>query len=197
MADPHLSPEERPPPPTATHYEILGLSPATLDNFSSNKDASSPLIKHAYRRALLRNHPDKAKSDPSRTLPSCRNSTPVYTVDQMAQAFAVLSSPARRAAYDASLRLSHARPGSAPAHFHTGVENVDLDDLLFDDDGQRWSRPCRCGNDRGYSFDEADLLDAADDGLLMVGCQDCSLWLRVHFAVVEDAEPSASGNPTT
>ncbi|KAM4054840.1 CSL zinc finger domain-containing protein [Hirsutella rhossiliensis] len=194
MAAPRLSPEE----PTTTqrsHYEILGLSPAMLNDSSCNQDPS-PLIKRAYHRALLRNHPDKAKPAPP-PLPPRQSTAPIYTVDQIGQAFAVLSSPARRAAYDASIRLSLTRPGSAPAHFHTGVENVDLDDLLFDDDEQRWSRSCRCGNDRGYSFDEADLMDAADDGLLMVGCQDCSLWLRVHFAVVEDAEPSAPENSTT
>ncbi|RDA83269.1 hypothetical protein CP532_0989 [Ophiocordyceps camponoti-leonardi (nom. inval.)] len=74
----------------------------------------------------------------------------------------------------------------------TGVENVDLDDLPFDEDGGRWYRSCRCGNDRGYSFDETDLADVAEEGLLLVGCLDCSLWLRVHFAAVDDEEDIAA-----
>ncbi len=65
-------------------------------------------------------------------------------------------------------------------------ENVDLDDLEYDESAESWSRSCRCGNPRGYLFGETDLEEAADYGELMVGCSDCSLWLRVHFAVVED-----------
>lgn len=39
---------------------------------------------------------------------------------------------------------------------------------------------------RGYVFGEGDLEEAADFGEVMVGCLDCSLWLRVHFAVMEE-----------
>ncbi|PHH68764.1 hypothetical protein CDD80_7268 [Ophiocordyceps camponoti-rufipedis] len=163
---------------TATHYEVLGLSPSMLDAVAQDP---SQLIKQAYRRTLLRNHPDKTASASSPR-------EPIYTVDQISHAFAVLASPTRRAEYDASLRLALPAPGPGPTRFQTGVEMVDLDDLAFDDDRGRWYRPCRCGNDRGYSFDEADLADAADDGLLMVGCLDCSLWLSVHFAAVDDDE---------
>ncbi|PFH61770.1 hypothetical protein XA68_16299 [Ophiocordyceps unilateralis] len=201
---------------TISHYDVLGLSPALLDAVAQD---ASPLIKQAYRRALLRNHPDKTggarqsslvssssffsssssssnSSSSSSSSPrsaaaparAIRQPPPTYTVDQISQAFAVLASPSRRAEYDVSLRLAAARPEPGPARFQTGVENVDLDDLSFDDEGDRWYRFCRCGNERGYSFDEADLADAADEGLLMVGCLDCSLWLRVHFAAVDEGE---------
>ncbi|RCI15390.1 hypothetical protein L249_6988 [Ophiocordyceps polyrhachis-furcata BCC 54312] len=172
----------------------------------------SRLVRQAYRRALLRNHPDKAgavSSSSSSSSPSSSASPsspspavqalhrpsqqpkqpPLYTVDQIGQAFAVLASPSRRADYDASLlRLVADASLSGPTRFQTGVENADLDDLPFDEEGGRWYRPCRCGNDKGYSFDEADLADAADEGLLIVGCLDCSLWLRVHFAAVDDED---------
>lgn len=203
-----------PQPSPPTHYDVLGLTPAMLDDVVASRlhdrrgrePSSSPLVKRAYRRALLRNHPDKAQvaaaaADACSPAPSPSAPRPVarYTVDQISQAFDVLSSPARRSAYDAALGLAHARPGSAPAHFRTGVENVDLDDLPrdADADADRWSRPCRCGDPRGYSFGEADLMDAADDGLLMVGCRGCSLWLVVHFAAVDEAEPGPSENSTT
>ncbi|KAG6038199.1 hypothetical protein E4U41_004451 [Claviceps citrina] len=171
-----------------THYTILGLTPSAID--ASSPSSTLLLLKKAYRRALLRHHPDK--QIPSST----STSSPVgCTVDQISTAFAVLSSPARRAEYDASLRQSRrggplaaaAAAGSAKAEFQTGVENVDLDDLLFDEASERWYRSCRCGNGRGYLFGEDDLVEVEDEGVLLVGCQDCSLWLRVHFAVLNDS----------
>ena len=179
-----------PPNPSelATHYQVLKLSPAILDT----QHDPSALIKKAYHRALLQNHPDKASSSPSSASPS------VYTVDQITRAFTVLSSPSQRASYDASLRLQttdgQGTPGNLTTKFQTGVENVDLDDLTFDDAEECWYRSCRCGNDRGYLFREADLEEVGDEGELMVGCLDCSLWLRVHFAVVEDDQDIIDSN---
>ncbi|KAK5990353.1 Diphthamide biosynthesis protein 4 [Cladobotryum mycophilum] len=157
-------------PKQATHYEVLGLTPALLDS----QDDPSILIKQAYRRALLRHHPDKAAPNP---------------LDQIGQAFSTLSSPRQRSEYDAHQRLSRATANTSDQiRFQTGVENVDLDDLEFDEDGDRWYRSCRCGNDRGYSFQEDDLVEVEHEGVLMVGCQDCSLWLKVHFAVMQEDE---------
>ena len=124
-------------------------------------------------------------------------------------------------------------PGDVPQA--TGVETVDLDDLEHhqhhhqhnhhrdpdgDDDheqdeganGRReatsvWTRPCRCGNDRGFELSEDDLEHAISPiepaapnephvvsqahrnhshaySEILVGCKDCSLWLRVNFSVV-------------
>lgn len=163
----------------ATHYQVLDITSATIEN----SDAPAALIKRAYRRALLQNHPDKAKNGTSED-----SNDLAFTVDQMSQAFAILSSPRKRAEYNAALRLARTTDASDDdfARFQTGIENVDLDDLDFDDSESRWYRSCRCGNDRGYTFQEHDLEDAAELGELMVGCQDCSLWLKVHFAVTEE-----------
>ncbi|KAG5928532.1 hypothetical protein E4U53_002635 [Claviceps sorghi] len=173
-----------------THYTILGLSPAILDG----QQHHPTLLKKAYRRALLRHHPDKNPSpypESPRAPVDSKPSPDVYTVDQIATAFAVLSSPGQRAEYDAGLRQSQALARPAGPKFQTGVENVDLDDLSFDGETERWYRSCRCGNDRGYLFGEDDLVEVEDEGALLVGCQDCSLWLRVHFAVVNDtADPA-------
>ncbi|KAH0499448.1 hypothetical protein TgHK011_006645 [Trichoderma gracile] len=185
-----------------SHYEVLNLSPSILN---SQHDPST-LIKQAYRRALLRHHPDKASTTPtpssissspssSRTQTTTRPSAAqIYTIDQITQAFTVLSSPSQRSTYDATLRLSRAN-GETAAHarFQTGIENVDLDDLQFDEAEERWYRSCRCGNDRGYSFDEEDLEAVEQEGVLMVGCHDCSLWLKVHFAVAEDEGETDDG----
>ncbi|KAH6897098.1 Diphthamide biosynthesis protein 4 [Thelonectria olida] len=158
-----------------THYEVLNITPTLLDT----QHNPTALIKRAYHRALLHNHPDKASSSASSS----------FSIDQITTALTVLSSPSSRAAYDTALRVS--RPSSTQARdaaFQTGVENVDLDDLAYDDAEDCWYRSCRCGNDRGYLFHEADLEEVGDEGELVVGCLDCSLWLRVHFAVVEDSD---------
>lgn len=175
------------PSGSVTHYQILNISPSIL---STQHDPSS-LIKRAYRRALLQNHPDKATSTQQpKTVGNA------YSIDQITEAFNVLASPTERAAYDTSLKLQ-ADPEAQSLvgkKFQTGVENVDLDDLEFDEQDEFWFRSCRCGNDRGYFFTEDDLMEVSDEGELMVGCQDCSLWLRVHFAVLEDdAESQIEG----
>lgn len=170
-------------PRTATHYEVLDLQPALL-GAAEPRDVAT-LIKRAYRRALLRNHPDKSATASPSTHQQLDDSA-IFTVDQISDAYATLASPQKRKEYDAGLRMARiAGSGeSEDAKFQTGIENVDLDDLNFDEAGERWYRSCRCGNNRGYSFEEEDLVEASDDGVLMVGCQDCSLWLKVHFAVV-------------
>lgn len=75
--------------------------------------------------------------------------------------------------------------GDPDAVFRTGVESVDLDDLNYDENSATWSRSCRCGNEKGFMFGESDLEEASEVGELVVGCSDCSLWLRVYFAVLE------------
>ncbi|RYP24830.1 hypothetical protein DL765_000376 [Monosporascus sp. GIB2] len=206
-----------------THYEVLAITPKHLEGQPASAQAKA--VKKAYRRALLRHHPDKAggsgasnnrnnsgaKSAPVEKSNPSSSSSPsaMYTVDQIQEAYAVLSDGRRRAEYDRSLLLlrpsspsspstSRTAPGgdragrkSAPvtASFRTGVETVDLDDLGFDERGGGvYYRACRCGNPRGYRFVDADLEAFEDDGVLMVECLDCSLWLRVLFAPAGDGD---------
>jgi diphthamide biosynthesis protein 4 len=169
--------------PQPTYYQILSLTPSHL---SSSPDSLS-LIKRAYRRALLSHHPDKNRS--SNTSPSSQ--PPLYTIDQISLAYTTLSNPRARTAYDLSLISATSSTTPLPSQFQTGIETVDLDDLSFceaenaQDEEIEWYRGCRCGNPKGYRFGEADLEEAADLGELLVGCVDCSLWLRVLFAVAE------------
>ncbi|PHH49755.1 Diphthamide biosynthesis protein 4 [Ceratocystis fimbriata CBS 114723] len=163
-----------------TYYEILGISQSLL---SSQEDISG-ILKRAYHRALLQNHPDKVTSSASAS-PSTSTPVKLFTIDEISTAYKQLSTSSLKAAYDKALLTA---PTSRPQRrdsFQT-AEAVDLDDLAFDTATETWSRSCRCGNDRGFSFGEQDLEDAGDSGELLVGCLDCSLWLKVHFAVVED-----------
>ncbi|KAK1769582.1 Diphthamide biosynthesis protein 4 [Phialemonium atrogriseum] len=184
----------------ASYYEVLHITPAALDN----ADDPAQTLKRAYRRALLRHHPDKKENTPTLKAGPCQRQNqhqPAFTVDQISAALAALSDPRRRADHDRALRLGQfPHPGDQQqqqqqgADFQTGVETADLDDLAVDvgrgqgRERDQWYRGCRCGNPRGFLLGEDDLEAAADCGELMVGCQDCSLWLRVRFAVVEDED---------
>jgi len=169
----------------ATHYEVLGLPQNILDD---QKDVV-PLVKRAYHRALLRHHPDKTSTQ-TQGVTFSTNSTK-FTIDQISTALNVLSDPRKRAEYDKSLLTrphSGASLGDGNSGFQTDIENVDLDELPFDEAQGQWHRSCRCGNERGYVFNEEDLdvEEARNQGELLVGCLDCSLWLRVHYAVVDE-----------
>ncbi|KAI6368637.1 hypothetical protein MCOR25_004593 [Pyricularia grisea] len=192
-----------------THYEVLGISRDILDEAKDTQ--RQQIIKRAYHRALLRHHPDKAAAaaaasataTPSK--PTARGAAPtgqaastrgtIFTIDQISTASAVLSDRARRKEYDAALSLSRTAGGAdrhgdatgrQPSDFQTGIETVDLDDLDADEERGLWSRGCRCGNERGFELSEDDLEAVADEGELIVGCQDCSLWLKVHFSVLHE-----------
>ncbi|KAI1382278.1 hypothetical protein F4677DRAFT_401470 [Hypoxylon crocopeplum] len=205
-----------------TLYDILSLTPKHLEG-QAGAAQQQKIVKQAYRRALLKHHPDKAGSNAQGTpssssspsspsLPN-QNSSPspkedsktktktktknpkqtqqpriFYTVDQIQHAYAVLSDAKQRAEYTRALRTSSHRHSHSQS-FQTGVETVDLDDVSFDERTGVYFRPCRCGNARGYAFTEDNLEEFEDDGVLMVECLDCSLWVRVLFAAAaEDDE---------
>ncbi|KAI4868580.1 hypothetical protein F4820DRAFT_114321 [Hypoxylon rubiginosum] len=115
-----------------------------------------------------------------------------YTVDQIQHAYGVLSDHKQRAEYNRILRSQNrgqqAAAAAAASSFQTGVETVDLDDVAFDERTGVYYRACRCGNARGYAFTEENLEEFEDDGVLMVECLDCSLWVRVLFAAAEEDE---------
>ncbi|MGB0113528.1 MAG: J domain-containing protein [Ilumatobacteraceae bacterium] len=77
-----------------THYDLLALAP----------DATYEQIREAYRRMARAHHPDRAPTSggDDRTMPAIN------------EAYRVLSDPARRAVYDATLRTGSAVGSSAP-----------------------------------------------------------------------------------
>lgn len=148
------------------HYQILGLEGRKDDRLSFNE------VRLAYKRALLLHHPDKMGSIQTKQR---------ISVDDIALAFKIISDPVLRKTHDAYLKTAHTSDHSkAP---HTGLETVDLDDLLYDENDRFWHRTCRCGNEGGYLITEVELERHADEGELITGCRGCSLWLRVLFGV--------------
>jgi len=162
-------------PSSSTHYEILGL-PASLRN---DLTIPSQSLRNAYRRALLLHHPDK--SEPLKH--AC-----IYSIDQISAAFSVLGNAKSKAQYDKELKLQKWNGIKGEEEFRTGVEVVDLDDLKEDEVNSVWYRGCRCGDERGFEVREQDLEDAAEMGEVSVGCNGCSLWMRVLFGVVEESK---------
>ena len=151
------------------HYSILDLPP-------ENKLLDEKALKLAYRRALLLHHPDKT-STTSKSKPS---------VDQITAAYKTLSDPTSRSAYDRKGTLKSSQTSETSSNPHTGLETVDLDDLDYDDAQGTWYRSCRCGKRRAYVITEESLEVNVDCGEIIVGCQGCSLWLRITFAAAED-----------
>jgi len=198
---------------TRDYYSILGLQAPT--------QPSAADLRRAYKLALLAAHPDKKRTT------TATGKARGYTVDEVKDAYAVLSDAKRKAEYDAwiqmypgKVRRGWGRGGGLEApssDFVLGLEVVDLSefDVLdpgfeFSDaptttassgdsnsntaegDGEgagqmEWTRACRCGADRGFRILEEELEDAESRGEkeVLVGCEGCSLWVRVGFEVEE------------
>ncbi|ETS87728.1 hypothetical protein PFICI_01556 [Pestalotiopsis fici W106-1] len=91
-----------------SHFEVLSLTPNSLDGQDSSTQAKT--VKQAYRRALLKHHPDKnqqakaqdSPADPAET--KKKNGDEQFTVDQITEAFTVLSDTRQRREYVRSLQ---------------------------------------------------------------------------------------------
>lgn len=86
------------------YYEILGVS----------KDADAPQIKAAFRNRALKFHPDRNMENPEA----------VRKMKQLNEAYAVLSNPEKRQAYD-TLRQQYGRR-QAYSHFRQSYSDHDI-----------------------------------------------------------------------
>lgn len=102
----------------------------------------------------------------------------------------------------AELNASSAEDSAAPTSDEHHDDDDDDDDEGAGDDtarerqgegehngvgGMEWSRGCRCGAEKGFRILERELEDAETRGEkeVLVGCEGCSLWVRVGFDVEE------------
>lgn len=157
---------------TPNFYQMLGLVEEQHDPV-----ITSDQLRQAYKRALLHNHPDK------QTAADTAKQSQRLSVDQISEAFKVLSDPELRSQYDRKLRLEHQNGTADVATRHTGMETVDLEELDFNESSCIWLRDCRCGSKPAYIVTETELEKNADFGELITGCKGCSLWLNVLFTV--------------
>jgi molecular chaperone DnaJ len=142
------------------YYEILGVP----------KTATDVEIKRAYRQLAVQHHPDKNPDDPQSE----------DKFKEAAEAYAVLSDPEKRAAYD---RFGHQGVGSGAGGFDPGFTNIeDIFDIFGFGDmfGGRTGRrtTVQRGSDLRYDL-EITLEDAAtgkDEKLRiprLEKCDDC------------------------
>ena len=140
------------------HYTLLGLLP--------RGPLSPEALKVAYRAALLRTHPDKTRS-----------TAEPEQMDAIREAYATLSDPARRAAYDRTLAPSS---GPRPAQMSSLADFKFVPDTLTSKDV--WTHACRCGGT--YKITE----DEMENEVHLVGCSGCSEIVSVGYEVFEGDE---------
>ena len=136
-------------------YTILGVTPR----------ASPEDLRHAYRRALMQLHPDKAGKGKSADM------------DTLRMAYLTLTSPELRAEHDEMLAMASntviegtkGRP----------AEVVSLDDLVPNDNGE-WIHPCRCGSQYRISGNQLE------QGTHLISCEGCSEVIYVGYEVIAD-----------
>lgn len=191
---------------TKPYYQILGLeqpsSPSQYTSHTAAREISAPQLRAKYRAALLAAHPDKNGALRGK-----------WSVDDVKEAFFVLGDAERKQKFDAwSRSQKHDRQGD-DAHaqgeddFILGLEVLDLSDFEYVEgiipdeappqDGKlvesvvgeevvEWRRACRCGVG-GFRITEEELerVDRRGEKEVLVGCEGCSLWVRVAFDVEE------------
>ncbi|KAF2652244.1 hypothetical protein K491DRAFT_695720 [Lophiostoma macrostomum CBS 122681] len=209
--------------PTRTYtnyYHVLGLeTPARCRMPHAPASAvptalSNAEVKAAYRRAVLRAHPDKQMEGTERVHGHDTRSRKAkekekqggggagaggvaYTVDDVKQAYQTLGNAAMRTQYDRWLAhqftngafkdVDAGRVEARSEDFVAGLESVDLSEFEEGEAGEEdegmWKRHCRCGGE--FMVKESQLDGAADRGEseVVVGCKNCSLWVRVAFGV--------------
>ncbi|KAJ2749479.1 hypothetical protein IWQ56_007221, partial [Coemansia nantahalensis] len=98
-------------------------------------------------------------------------------------AWEALGDEARRRAYD--------KQQSARRNKARGVvqDEIDLDEMAFDEDARTYTFPCRCSG--SYSISEDDLGLGRD----IAPCTDCSLKIRVLYEAVSDDSGGGDGAP--
>ncbi|KAJ1939386.1 hypothetical protein FBU59_004142 [Linderina macrospora] len=143
---------------TTDYYALLGVSPT----------ATHEEIRRAYYTLSRQVHPDKQVSQD--TVPA---SVEFY---QLSMAWETLGDKTRRKQYD------HERTQSQNRARGVVQDEIDLDDMDFDEGALVYSYPCRCSGQ--YTIHEDDLEAGRD----MAPCSDCSLKVRVLYEVADDED---------
>jgi len=160
--------------PLHHHHDMANDSNDLTDYYTLlhiTRSASLDTIKAAYRRALLRLHPDKIKHH-------THNPEQLTDFGLLHDAFLTLSSATLRTAYDAQGELS--RTGPRPAQV-VSLEHFDCSEGEGSGAGI-WTLGCRCGG--RYEITEVDL----ECGSHLVGCKSCSEVIWVGYEVAKEVE---------
>lgn len=189
-----------------TLFEVLSISPRSLDGQDPTSQAK--IARQAYRRALLKHHPDRqaqrtdenaaASSDSSSA--STGSSSQHFTVDQITEAYTVLSDAKKRREYTRTLRSQTKATSSSAANTKTKrrqrssaseVGTVDLDsDMKWDGKRRLYYRACDgCGEARGFSLREDEIEDDSEEDFEMIlECSGCEKSLNVFVPALADED---------
>lgn len=106
------------------HYRVLGVA----------RDASFEEIRRAYRDRMRKSHPDSRAGSPgvgaATSSAAGAASSATAEVTRIAEAWNVLSTPARRAAYDLQLESGSASGGAMPRAASSGATRISPDGNL-------------------------------------------------------------------
>ncbi|KAG0234818.1 Diphthamide biosynthesis protein 4 [Actinomortierella wolfii] len=144
------------------YYALLGLS----------QDASYAELKQQYQKLLLQHHPDKIqqRQEENKDIESS------VTLQDIKEAWECLREPAQRAFYNTSLKAQKLRENGQVN------DDIDLDDMDFDEESGSYTSPCRCSGE--YVISEAEL----ELGVDTVMCSTCSLIVRIHYEAASDED---------
>ena len=138
-------------------YTVLGIA---------DKKATEEELKKAYRKAVLRTHPDKKGERESE-----RESKEAFLKVQ--RAWATLSDPKTRYMYDEQLLREEEEMDDVEAD-----KEVDLADMEMVD-GLSYGYDCRCGDK--FILDETEKPDKGTS--ILITCCSCSLVLCINNGV--------------
>lgn len=221
-----MSDQDKDPQPT--HYETLSLTTQTLA--SQDEATQTKTVKQAYRRALLTHHPDKkaqqqqtvgeaaATSSGAANAPDATTEDAAqgqhFTVDQITEAYNVLSDATQRKKYTTRLlRQQEQTTSSSSTKFSTsftssgagsarnrrkkksrskaGEETVDLDDMSWSGRRRLYYRACGgCGKPRGFGLLEEEIEEEDEEGEyeMVLECSGCGKELRVVVPPLGEGE---------
>ncbi|KAI8320747.1 DnaJ-domain-containing protein [Martensiomyces pterosporus] len=147
------------------YYSVLGVQTT-----ASHED-----IKRAYYALSRQVHPDKQNSSNQLPSQSTKDANPIQ-FHQLSLAWETLGDQIKRREYD--------RQRSEVQSKARGVvqDEVDLDDMDFDEQTLAYSYPCRCSGN--YIISEDDLEAGRD----MAPCSDCSLKIRVLYEAADEGD---------
>lgn len=197
-----MAPEK--PDREPTLFEVLSISPRSLDG--QDPASQAKIARQAYRRALLKHHPDRqaqntdenaaATSDSSSA--SNKSSSQHFTVDQITEAYTVLSDAKKRREYTRTLRSQTKTTVSSGAYANTkrrrksrasGTDILVLDDdMSWDGKRKLYYHACDgCGKARGFSLKEDEIDDDSEEDLeLTLQCVGCEESLKVLVPALDD-----------
>ncbi|OBZ87076.1 protein DPH4 [Choanephora cucurbitarum] len=130
-----------------------------------SETASFDLIKQRFQRLILQHHPDKRSENEDDT-----------QAQRILKAWDVLRDSSSRKEYDIELEIQRNKKDMAIS------AEVDLDEMEYTEEEKTFSLVCRCSGE--YLITEDEL----EEGIDVIGCNNCSLRIRVLYDVVDEED---------